>query len=214
MGSRKIALGITSALILLTQGILFNSSAHAATASPIRCQSTEAVGHAPINVPPPTGKSTSIRSIILITNCGKIAIAVDPKKTPYAILAMSAFAKAGYFDQTLCNQVSARNPFWVMCGDPTATGEGGPSFELPTESLPSEGPNNYPAGTVGLFNSDLIPNGSIFFIVYKDSTMKSRYSIWGRVVKGMDIVNYVAKAGSDESGTPNQPLAIIKVTAR
>jgi peptidyl-prolyl cis-trans isomerase B (cyclophilin B) len=56
--------------------------------------------------------------------------------------------------------------------------------------------------------------GSQFFIVYKDgSTLGPNYTIWGRVVGGLDILKNVASAGVQggaKDGAPQQPLVITK----
>ena len=63
-------------------------------------------------------------------------------------------------------------------------------------------------------NSGAGTNGSQFFIVYKDgSTLGPNYTIWGRVVGGLDILKNVASAGVQggaKDGAPQQPLVITK----
>jgi peptidyl-prolyl cis-trans isomerase B (cyclophilin B) len=60
-------------------------------------------------------------------------------------------------------------------------------------------------------------NGSQFFIVYEDTTLAPSYSIWGRVIKGMDIVKAIAKAGTKDgsnNGMPKQTIAIERALVR
>ena len=102
----------------------------------------------------------------------------------------------------------------MQCGDPTATGGGGPSFTYPDENLPTESLYNYPAGTVAMANSGPGTNGSQFFLVFADTTLGANYTIWGRITQGLDIVKAIAKAGvkgGGVDGTPNQPIAINRV---
>ena len=69
-------------------------------------------------------------------------------------------------------------------------------------------------------NSGPNTNGSQFFIIYEDnSRLAPNYTLWGKVVKGLEIVKAVAAMGSDNShpaggGIPNQPIAIEKAIAR
>ena len=49
--------------------------------------------------------------------------------------------------------------------------------------------------------------GSQFFIVYKDTTLGPDYSIWGKVVSGLDVVKNVAAAGVQTgAGAPRSPI--------
>ncbi len=94
---------------------------------------------------------------------------------------------------------------------------GGPNFEYENENLPDTTSDNYPEGTVAIWNSKEITNGSQFFIVYADSTLPANYSIWGKVVKGLDIVKAIAKEGvadGSNDGLPKRTLAIEKVKVR
>ncbi|MEI6294930.1 MAG: peptidylprolyl isomerase, partial [Actinomycetes bacterium] len=104
-----------------------------------------------------------------------------------------------------------------QCGDPTASGSGGPPFSYPDENLPTVPTNDYPAGTIAMANSGPNTNGSQFFIVYKDTTLAPSYSIWGVVTKGLDIVKRVAAAGvlgGGTDGTPKQTIAIDTVIVK
>ena len=69
-------------------------------------------------------------------------------------------------------------------------------------------------------NSGPNTNGSQFFIIYEDnSRLEAKYTLWGKVVKGLEIVKAVAAMGSDNSnpaggGIPNQPISIEKAFSR
>ena len=69
-------------------------------------------------------------------------------------------------------------------------------------------------------NSGPNTNGSQFFIIYDDnSRLAPNYTLWGRVIKGLEIVKAVAAMGSDNShpaggGVPNQPITIEKAVSR
>ncbi|MGE5830287.1 MAG: peptidylprolyl isomerase [Micromonosporaceae bacterium] len=82
---------------------------------------------------------------------------------------------------------------------------------------PSAEPNLYPRGTLAMANAGAGTNGSQFFIVYKDgSQLAPAYTIFGRVTKGLDIVERVAAAGAHDptgaktgDGTPELPIKIL-----
>jgi peptidyl-prolyl cis-trans isomerase B (cyclophilin B) len=60
-------------------------------------------------------------------------------------------------------------------------------------------------------NSGPNTNGSQFFIMQADNALPHSYSIFGKVISGMDVVDAVAKAPVD-SPTHNMPLTPIKMT--
>jgi peptidyl-prolyl cis-trans isomerase B (cyclophilin B) len=149
--------------------------------------------------------------LVLTTNCGEIVIDTFADKAPETVNAMLWLAGEGYFDSTLCHRVVTDGIFVLQCGDPTATGTGGPGFELPDENLPAEGGVNYPAGTVAMANAGPGTSGSQFFLVYEDTTLPPNYTIWGEVSSGLDVVTKIAEAGVAGGGTDGTPAAPIGI---
>ncbi len=179
------------------------------------CKPTKAVGHTPIVITPPTKMDAGrIGKFTLITNCGTIVIRTDGVKAPVTMTALTALAKAKYFDGTLCHRLTTLGLFVLQCGDPSATGTGGPGFTFQDENLPKNVANNYPAGAVAMANSGPSTNGSQFFLVYGDTTLSPAYTIWGQITSGLSIIKAVAAAGvkgGGGDGTPAQTFAIEKV---
>lgn len=192
------------------------NSASAAQKEPgIKCTTTKATGHA-AKVVAPTQKPLKKfpKTFTLTTNCGTIVIATVGNKAPWTLTELSTLAKAGYFDNSLCHRLTTAGIFVLQCGDPTATGTGGPGFSYPDENLPANAQNNYPAGTVAMANSGPGTNGSQFFLVFADTSLGADYTIWGKITKGLDILKSIAKAGvkgGGADGTPNQTIALTKV---
>lgn len=182
----------------------------------IKCKPTKAVGHTPINVAPADKLPKRFpRTLVLETNCGNIVITTVGAKAPITVTQMAILAKAGFFNDTLCHRLTTQGLFVLQCGDPTATGTGGPNFTYRDENLPTASANNYPAGTVAMANSGPGTNGSQFFLVFADTTLGPNYTIWGTITQGLEIVKAVAAAGvkgGGADGTPNQPIAILRVT--
>ncbi|MGB7979210.1 MAG: peptidylprolyl isomerase [Candidatus Nanopelagicales bacterium] len=153
--------------------------------------------------------------LTLATNCGDIVIDTAAAEAPETVNSMLWLAEQGYFDSTLCHRVTTQNPYVLQCGDPTASGTGGPGFTVPDENLPEAGDANYPAGTVAMANAGPGTAGSQFFLVYQDTTLPADYTIWGQVTEGRDIVEKVAAAGAQGDkgdGAPLAPIGIEKAT--
>jgi peptidyl-prolyl cis-trans isomerase B (cyclophilin B) len=136
-------------------------------------------------------------------------------RAPITITQLATLARGGYFNNTLCHRLTTQGLYVLQCGDPTATGSGGPNFTYRDENLPAEALNNYPAGTVAMANSGPGTNGSQFFFVFADTTLGANYTIWGTITQGLDIVRAIAKAGvkgGGADGAPNQVISINRVT--
>ena len=141
----------------------------------------------------------------MITTFGKLA--------PVTLTALTALAKAKYFDGSLCHRLTTSKLFVLQCGDPSATGSGGPNFQYGDENLPKAVANNYPAGSVAMANSGPGTNGSQFFLVYANTTLGPNYTIWGKITTGLNIVKAIAAAGvkgGGVDGTPAKKIAIEK----
>ncbi len=186
------------------------------------CKDTKAVGQSPMRLPMPSTKRPHVNKIITLkTNCGEIQIAADGVNAPLTVISMSYLANKGYFDNSPCHRVTNSGIFVLQCGDPTASGRGGPAWQVPDENFPTGTGNIYPAGSVAMANSgEANTNGSQFFIVYDDnSRLAPNFTLWGKVTKGLDIVKAVAALGSDNSnpaggGVPNQAITIERASAR
>ena len=200
--------GIVMAMTALT----FAPAAQAAT---VKCTPTKAKGITPKKIATPKKVLTKFpKKFTLVTNCGNIVISSVGAKAPFTMTSIAALAKGGFYNNTLCHRLTTQGLFVLQCGDPTATGSGGPEFTYPDENLPANKKNNYPAGTVAMANSGPNTNGSQFFLVYANTTLAPSYTIWGTITSGLDIVKAIAKAGAvggAPDGKPAKTLAIQKV---
>jgi len=199
------------------------STAPVNSSSKVTCTTSTAVGHTPIKVAQPVAATKKNRTITLNTNCGSIVIAADGIHAPLAVNAMTAFANSGYFNESICHRLTTQGIFVLQCGDPTASGSGGPAWWYANENLPKGAVNDYPAGTVALANAGIqdghATNGSQFFLVYADTTLPPAYTIWGHVTSGLNVLKAIAAAGTDNAfgngdGHPNQTVSIVTATSK
>ena len=198
-----------------------NKTVKSAKVPAIKCTPTKAVGHTPPSVAPADKVLKRIpRTFTFVTNCGNIVVTTVGAKAPITLTQLSTLARGGYFNNSLCHRLTTQGLYVLQCGDPTATGGGGPNFTYRDENLPAEGLNNYPAGTVAMANSGpgvngAGTNGSQFFLVFADTTLGANYTIWGTVTQGLEIVKAIAKAGvkgGGADGAPSQQIEIKRVT--
>jgi peptidyl-prolyl cis-trans isomerase B (cyclophilin B) len=185
-------------------------------AEEINCKPSNAKAHSPKEVTPAEAKPKRLpRTITLETNCGDIQISTLASKAPVTVAHMAKLARSGYFDESICHRLINRGAYVLQCGDPTATGKGGPKFVFQDENLPIGAEGNYPEGTVAMWNKGPGTNGSQFFLVYSDTTLiKGNYTIWGTITQGLEIVKAIAKMGvrgGGLEGAPSQMISIEKV---
>jgi len=178
----------------------------------VKCKVTKASAQSPMRIPAPENlMKRAPKFLTLQTNCGNIVIETFAKAAPVTITVMSQLAKGGYFNKTLCHRLTTEGIFVLQCGDPTATGSGGPTFRYRDENLPLAAENNYPEGSVAMANSGPNTNGSQFFLVYKDTTLGPNYTLWGKIVSGLEIVKYIAQGGVKDGGVDGAPLRTIGI---
>ena len=150
----------------------------------------------------------------LTTSAGDLVLELDGVNAPQAVASFVSLARDGFFTDTSCHRLTTSGIFVLQCGDPTGTGTGGPDYRFgPIENAPEDGV--YPAGTLAMarVGGDAFSNGSQFFLVYEDSTIPADvaggYTVFGRVVEGMDMLTAVAEAGVVEGS--EQPATTVTI---
>lgn len=164
--------------------------------------------------PPTCIDATRSYSAVVTTNKGIFTIVLDPIKAPLAVNSFVTLARYHFFDGTTCHR--AILDFVVQCGDPTATGSGGPGYDFADE-LPSTG--DYKIGSIAMANSGPDTNGSQFFVITgaDGTTLPPNYTLFGQVTDGLDstvpALNNASNTDPAANGTPPaEHLEIVSVT--
>lgn len=146
----------------------------------------------------------------VVTNMGEYTAILDPVKAPGTVNNFVNLARHQYFDGTTCHR--AIPGFMVQCGDPTATGSGGPGYKFADE-LPSAG--EYKIGSLAMANSGPNSNGSQFFVITGSQGvgLAPNYTLFGQVTDGLDttVVALDAAGNPDKSANGSPPLQEIKI---
>jgi cyclophilin family peptidyl-prolyl cis-trans isomerase len=122
--------------------------------------------------------------LFLDTERGTIEIELAVLDAPLTCESFRALAGKGFFNGLLIHRVVPN--FVVQDGDPRGDGEGGPGYTTRDEF--SERP--YVRGTVGVALDGPETGGSQFFITHSPQPhLDARYTVIGRVVAGMDVVD-------------------------
>jgi peptidyl-prolyl cis-trans isomerase B (cyclophilin B) len=134
---------------------------------------------------------------------GTIAIELMPELAPATVAHVSDLAKQGYYDETTFHRVIPG--FMIQGGDPKSRdrdpsndGHGNPELRLADEFSSA----SFLRGVVGMGNKGR-PNstGGQFFIMQADNqSLDGRYTVIGRVVSGMDVVDTISEVPIDRLG--------------
>jgi peptidyl-prolyl cis-trans isomerase B (cyclophilin B) len=209
-----VAAAVAVTLILLNVDFSSSSSSKTKAACTYKAAGTSAK---PIKGLPSTSALEKPKTATLTTNRGTISIALLPDKAPCTINSFAFLAKQKYFDGTSCHRVTNAGIFVLQCGDPTASGKGGPGYQYPNENDKAFGTTNlvtYPKASVAMANAGEGTNGSQFFLVYGDSQLEPKYNVFGTITSGLDLVEAVGKAGPTSASDPKPklPVTLTKVT--
>jgi peptidyl-prolyl cis-trans isomerase B (cyclophilin B) len=150
-----------------------------------------------VGTPPTSGEPRSGTQVMTMdTSQGVIKIEVDTAHAPCAAESFTYLAGKKFFDGSICHRMVTSGIYVLQCGDPSATGTGGPDYRYKEENLPTNKRPAYPEGVVAIAKTqDPGTSGSQFFIVYKDSELPADYTVLGHVTEGLDVIKKVAAAG-------------------
>lgn len=170
-----------------------------------------------VDAPPAEVSVENGAAYTIETNFGDIGITLDTEQGPCAANSFASLADQGFFDDTVCHRAATDPGFQLLqCGDPTATGTGGPGYRFNQQA---DGDETYPAGTVAMANSGAPDSeGSQFFLVYGDTQLPPLYTVFGTIDEsGVAVLeeigaNGIKDAMSAGGGTPAEQVDILSVS--
>jgi len=140
---------------------------------------------------------------------GIVRIEMLPEIAPKHVEQIKQLTRDGFYDGIVFHRVM--EGFMAQTGDPTGTGRGGSDLaDLPAEFSAEA----FERGVVGMARSQSPDSAnSQFFITFAPARFLDRqYTVWGRVIEGMEYVDLIKKAPrGDQSGTVRDPDKIISL---
>lgn len=122
----------------------------------------------------------------LKTSAGDIRLELFSDIAPFTVQNFIKLAQKDFFDSTKFHRVVSN--FVIQGGDPTSSGYGGPEHSIRSEFSDL----SYDTGVLGMASSGKDTEGSQFFITHSRTPhLDGRYTIFGRVIDGMEFVNKV-----------------------
>jgi peptidylprolyl isomerase len=145
-------------------------------------------------------------TVILTTKNGKVVIKLRPDRAPKHVAQIKTLVKRGFYDGIVFHRVIPG--FMAQTGDPTGTGTGG--SDLP--DVPAEfNQTHFKRGVLGMARSqDPDSANSQFFIVFDDAGfLDGKYTAFGEVVSGMDVVDKIKAGTQANNGQVTNPDKIV-----
>lgn len=145
--------------------------------------------------------------IFLQLKDGWVVIETMPDIAPNHVSRIKELTKQGFYDGVKFHRVIA--DFMAQTGDPTGTGAGGSGKKLKAEF--SKTPHK--RGIVSMARASNPDSAdSQFFIVLADSNyLDGQYTVWGKVMSGMEHVDNIKKGSRSDNGTVKDPDIIISM---
>lgn len=165
--------------------------------------------------------SASYDVAVIKTTLGEIVFKLNDKDAPQHTANFRKLARQGFYNGTTFHRVIPG--FMIQGGDPNSKdddrgndGTGGPGYTVPAEikALHTRGAVSA-ARQADQVNPERRSSGSQFFIcVAPQSFLDGSYSVFGDVVRGMDVVDKIVNVPRDPRDNPNTPVTMRSVTIR
>lgn len=148
------------------------------------------------------------KKVRIKTTMGDIVIQLAHDQGPRAASNFIYLAKRGFYNGTIFHRVIPG--FMIQGGDPEGTGRGRPQGAgYPFQDDEVKSP--YTDGVVAMANAGPNTNGSQFFIMVADYGLPPNYSVFGKVVEGLDVAHKIADVSRDGSDRPDTEVKMIEV---
>jgi len=145
--------------------------------------------------------------VLLKTNHGDIQIELY-EDMPITVNNFKKLVNEGFYDDVIFHRII--DGFMLQGGDPTGTGMGGPGYIIKDEFTHSGG-NKNDRGTISMANSGPDTGGSQFFInLVNNNFLDDKHPVFGKVIKGMDVVDKIAKVQTGSGDRPVEDVVIKK----
>ena len=148
------------------------------------------------------------RKIQFTTNKGVFVAQMFEEKAPQTTKNFIELTEKGFYDGIIFHRVI--DGFMIQGGDPTGTGRGGPGYRIKDEF--GEGLVHDSEGILSMANAGPNTGGSQFFITLAPTPwLNGHHAIFGKIVKGMDVVREIGSVATNFQDRPLDPVVMEKV---
>jgi cyclophilin family peptidyl-prolyl cis-trans isomerase len=153
------------------------------------------------------------------TSKGTITVELYSDKAPKTVENFEKLATSNFYDGIKFHRVI--KGFMIQAGDPQSKdatlidrwGTGGPGYQFADEINANDEiyKTGYVRGTLAMANAGPNTNGSQFFIMHADGTLPPAYTIFGKVVSGIEVVDAIANMATYMPGRVDRPLTDVTI---
>ena len=148
------------------------------------------------------------RKIQFTTNKGVFVAQMFEEKAPQTTKNFIELTEKGFYDGLIFHRVI--DGFMIQGGDPTGTGRGGPGYRIKDEF--GEGLAHDSEGILSMANAGPNTGGSQFFITLAPTPwLNGHHAIFGKIVKGMDVVREIGSVATNFQDRPVDPVVLERV---
>ncbi|AKA48858.1 peptidylprolyl isomerase [uncultured archaeon] len=142
--------------------------------------------------------------VLLETNSGDIEVELFEDTMPVTAGNFRKLVEKGFYNGVIFHRVIPG--FVIQGGDPTGTGMGGPGYSIKDEFTKN---NKNDRGTLSMANAGPNTGGSQFFInLANNNFLDDKHPVFGKVTRGLDVVDSIAKTQTDRNDKPKEKMFI------
>ena len=158
------------------------------------------------------GKKVANRIAVFETNKGTFEIELFEDKTPITTKNFIDLTEKGFYNGVIFHRVI--DGFMIQGGDPDGTGMGGPGYTIEDEFLDDLRFDG--EGILAMANTGMPHTGGSQFFITLDKTpwLNGKHTIFGKVIKGMDVVRTIGHSDTDFGDRPLEKIVMEKVTIK
>ena len=157
------------------------------------------------------GAKNMNRIAVFETNMGNFEIELFEDKAPKTTKNFIDLAEKGFYDGLIFHRVI--DGFMIQGGDPEGTGMGGPGYTIKDEFHKDLKHNS--EGILSMANAGPDTGGSQFFITLdKTPWLDGHHAVFGKVIKGMDVVKKIGKVKTGYNDRPVDKVVMQKVSIK
>ncbi len=207
--AQAAALGVPGALLLLVNGQIYQGAAdYSSLEALLRLFDLQARQyHA---CPPTVIDPHNTYMAVLETEKGRVVVELYPDKAPLAVNSFVFLAQNGWYDNTTFHVVV--KDLLVQGGDPSGTGYGNAGYAFANESFPDLTFDR--AGMLAMADGNNSNSSQFFINMSPQSDWNGRYTIFGRVLEGMDILQALSERNPAAQLNPPPGDRLIRVAIR
>ena len=156
-------------------------------------------------------RAVSNRIAVFTTNKGTFEIELFEDKAPITTKNFIDLTEKGFYDGLIFHRVI--DGFMIQGGDPNGTGTGGPGYTIPDEFDPALKHDS--EGILSMANAGPNTGGSQFFITLAATPwLDNHHAVFGKVIKGMDVVHDIGHTKTGFSDRPVHDVVIEKIAIK